>query len=117
MSVSFFPLTQAPIEDPEEVLVVNLANSNAAHILDLLGMPDEHGHIDMYSQAPAPVFRGALILAQQLAPADEGVPAVTDPSGRFTHCGRRPGYTRDVLARLEALVDECDRLGVEMAWG
>lgn len=107
MSITFF----SPGGDPEGV---NLANGNAAAILRLLGLPVEPDGV-----TPAEDFLGRILLAEALldvATDDEhGTPTVTD--GRWTSCGRDPGYLAGRLAELQEIARDALVRGVEVIWG
>jgi hypothetical protein len=80
---------------------VNMANGNAAQILDLLGL-DYDGD---WGTTTGPDFHGRVLLAIAFlgtATADvEGLPARA--VGRHIECGRRPGYLADRLTALRDL--------------
>ena len=79
---------------------VNMANGNAAQVLDLLGLAEE-----CYGELPAEDILGRVLVAQGLlgvATDDEqGRPEVRD--GNWIECGRRPGYLAEKLAELHEI--------------
>lgn len=93
---------------------VNMANGNAAQILDLLGVDDIDGGV-----LPAQDFLGRVLLAQALASAtvddEHGRPDFTD--GRWYHGGRRPGYIAGKLAELHEVAIWAAERDVEVVWG
>ncbi|MEV5211283.1 hypothetical protein AB0K35_27805 [Micromonospora sp. NPDC053740] len=94
MSITFAPaITGAP--------EVNMANGNAAQILDLLGYTFDGDWAD----ASAEDFLGRVLIAQALLPVAtddaNGLPAVQERN--WTDCGRRPGYLADRLTDLHRL--------------
>lgn len=110
MSVTFHPsLDEAPSVDGDSG--VNLSNVNAGMILDLLGLRTP----DLTGACSAADFRGRILLARALTPADEG--RVTVANGNFIDCGRRAGYTEGVLARLTVLAEKCQGMSVAIVWG
>lgn len=110
MSVTFHPELEET-RSVDEDSGVNLSNMNAGMILDLLGLRTP----DLTGACSATDFRGRILLAQALTPADEGRVAVAHDN--FIDCGRRAGYTEDVLARLTVLAERCQGLGVGLVWG
>ncbi|MFI8932373.1 hypothetical protein ACIG3E_32500 [Streptomyces sp. NPDC053474] len=100
--------------DPDgDVPSVNLANTNARRVLDVLGLADEHG--DLAGGAAAEDFLGRCLVALALEPADAGVPAVQE--GRVIDCGRPAGYLQDRLAELHDLAAWCAAQGRAVSWG
>ncbi|MFB6885812.1 hypothetical protein ACFCY8_33830 [Streptomyces noursei] len=91
---------------------VNLANTNARRVLDVLGLADEFG--DLTGSAAAEDFLGHCLVALALEPADAGVPAVQD--GRFIDCGRPAGYLQDRLTELHDLALWCAARGRSVSW-
>lgn len=113
MSVTFYGYiaeTETIIESGD----VNMANANAAFVLDSLGLPTD----DLSGGLPADDFLGRVLMALAVAPQDEGVPAYDDtrPGGpQWTECGRREGYLQDQLEALRELTEQCPP-GAEVAW-
>ncbi|MEW1639334.1 hypothetical protein AB0469_35430 [Streptomyces sp. NPDC093801] len=87
MSVTFF----ADIESES----VNMANSNAARVLEVLGFDELAGDAD------AEDFLGRVLVALALAPVDAGRPSTAE--GNFIDCGRTAGYTQRRLDELREL--------------
>lgn len=94
MSITFTPTAAGAPK-------VNMANGNAAEILNLLGL-DFDG---CWGETSAQDFLGRVLVAQALldTAADDtnGRPAVEDH--HWVECGRRPGYLADRLADLHRL--------------
>lgn len=107
-----------------DVPAVNVSNSNALFILGLLGYVDTMGadveyladteHTpELVPECPeiagedtAEAFLGRVVMALALAPEDAGVPAYTVGGGtNVIDCGRRPGYSQDVLTLLHDLAE------------
>ncbi|MEV5819353.1 hypothetical protein AB0L22_09270 [Micromonospora haikouensis] len=80
---------------------VNMANGNAAQVLDLLGLTFDGD----WGTTTGPDFHGRVLLALALldhATGDvEGRPEVVDDN--WVECGRRPGYLAERLAALHDL--------------
>ncbi|MGP4001573.1 hypothetical protein [Streptomyces sp. 8N706] len=101
MSVTFTAeLTGAP---------VNMANSNAARVLDTLGYAEPYGDED------AQLFLDRVLLALALEPEDAGRPAVAD--GRFIDCGRSQGYVQSRLHELRELAEYAQAQSLRVTWG
>lgn len=95
---------------------LNLANGNAARVLELLGydLAEEWG-----GEAHAEDFLGRTLLAQGLldvATDDEhGRPTVYD--GRDVWCGTAPGYLAGRLAELHQLATWAHQHHALVVWG
>lgn len=113
-----FPHRVAEFEEPP---YVNASNINAHFILETLGLYDQnHGSLD------ASDFLGRVLLAQAVAPIDEGVPAYhmneLDASGApmgatMINGGRYPGYLQARLEELEHLATFAIANNSEVLWG
>ncbi|THA53269.1 hypothetical protein E6R62_19470 [Streptomyces sp. A1136] len=88
---------------------VNMANSNAARVLGVLGYEELAG------DAEADDFLGRVLVALALVPVDAGRPATAE--GRFVDCGRRAGYIQERLEELRALAEEARAQGLPVYWG
>ncbi|MET7717730.1 hypothetical protein [Streptomyces sp. NPDC005407] len=88
---------------------VNMANSNAARVLDTLGYAEPYGEED------AQLFLGRVLLAFALDPEGAGRPAVTDV--RFIDCGRSQGYAQSRLNELHELAEYAQARGLRVTWG
>jgi len=98
---------------------MNVSNTNAAHLLELLGLV-ENGSVFMYGSIPAVDMRGRILLARALAAGDVGRPATVTRSenGPTVHDGgRQVGYADKRLDQLEAIVDFAETHGVDVSWG
>jgi hypothetical protein len=108
-----YPLSVHAIEDLERP-EINVSNANATHLLHALGY-GEHGELDeLFGDATPEEFRGRVLTALALAPADEGTPSYQD--GNWVECGRRPGYLQNRLTELLDLADWCARNARPVQW-
>lgn len=95
---------------------VNVADGNASHLLDVLGLPFDGngGHLD------AADFKGRVLVAMALNPVDAGVPAHTAHSDLLgmtvIDAGRRPGYTDERLTHLLEVAEAALRQGRDVSW-
>lgn len=104
--------------DVEDILDVNLANSNARMILTRIGIDGE----DLWGSMSSDDFLGRALVALGVVTeeADAAVsPALLSAPGQamVVDCGTPEGYTSDVLTRLAALATEAHRLGRDITWG
>lgn len=101
---------------PDLEVSLNVSNLNAAHLLSVLGLPfdGDGGDLD------AADFKGRVLVAMALAPADAGVPAHTmhaDHQGATTiNCGRPAGYTDARLPVLLEVAEAAARQGRVVTW-
>lgn len=105
---------QALEADPAPV--VNMANDNARHILEVLGYDPRE---DFGSATPED-FAGRVLMAVAVNPSDAGTATVEDcEEGKLSviNCGRPEGYTDDRLAELRGLVEFATRTGRSIQWG
>ena len=114
MSIDFRP------DDPrvgwDDPLNLNVANGNAARILEVLGLPpSSEGEID-------PVDLTARILVARLAD-DTGSPDTEEPrrpgdtrTGRWITCGLRPGYFADRLDALDRIAEHALANDTKVVW-
>lgn len=109
---------QAIESDPAPDL--NVSNTNAMHLLGLLGLPaepDECGSLG--GSTTAEDFLGRVLLAQAVSPSDAGVPvtATVGQSGAvLIDMGRRVGYADDRLTSLRTLADFAVDRGRTVQW-
>lgn len=89
---------------------VNMAGTNALHILDLLGF--EFG--DGTGGCEASDFLGRVLIAQGAAPSDEG--SATFREGNFIHVGRSFGYSEERLVELEEVARFAIENHLEVQW-
>lgn len=89
-------------------LELNLSNFNAYYVLDSLGLEGLCGTLS------AEDFLGRILLAEAIAPKDEGMPAYTE--GILTHCGREEGYLGDKLALLREIASQAHSKGLQVVW-
>lgn len=96
---------------------INVNNGNARHLLELLGLPFDGngGTLDAHD------FKGRVLVAMALNPADAGVPAHTAHSDLLGMTvidgGRRPGYTDERLTALLDVAEAAIRQGRTVSWG
>lgn len=104
MSITFTPESAGPN--------VNMANGNAAEVLDLLGYPTDEPE----GEATAEDFLGRVLLALALLDVstddEHGRPTVHD--GRWVEVGRRPGYLAERLHQLHEIATAAQ--GGTVAW-
>ena len=98
---------------------VNVSNTNAVHLLELLGLRDDEGPL-MCGSVPASDMRGRILLARALAPVDAGVPATVthNDGGPTVYDGGRPvGYASKRFDDLDRVVDFAIDCGADISWG
>lgn len=113
------------IEDVERP-DVEVTSRNAPLLLAALGYGEFDESDDMWGEASPQEFRGRVLTALAVAPADAGVPAHSDADApaylgalggaRWRQCGRREGWLQDKLAALHDLADWCERHGRQVHW-
>jgi hypothetical protein len=99
----------------EPLVEVNLANSNARGILELLGYDDN----DLCGHADADEFLGRVLVAMAIAPRDLCTPTSEELGGsgaRIIMCGRPEGYHQRVLGDLRELAEYAVARGVSISW-
>lgn len=119
----------AQIVEVTDVPSVNVANSNAAYLLDLLGLKvdDCDSCPDYYGSCSAEDFLGRVLVAQGLGGHDEGRPAYELVPGegfrpqwtgnaRFIDCGRKEGYGDERLAQLTKVAEWARDAGRSVCW-
>lgn len=113
MSVTFRPnALGVDLEAWGEGLLVNVSNSNAAFLLQALGLPTSD---ELCGETTGEDFLGRVLLATGPNPADEGVPALNlDP--RVIDMGRRPGYLQERLEQLADVAQAARTRGGEVVW-
>ncbi|HZA71475.1 MAG TPA: hypothetical protein VE476_01035, partial [Propionibacteriaceae bacterium] len=97
MSVTFSALDTTTDQWVADELSVNMANANAAVVLDALGFAEDVAAGDLCGGIPAQDFLGRVLTGFGLAPTDPGRPATEDigeHGARFIDCGRAPGYVQ-----------------------
>lgn len=100
-------ITPEGLEEPS----VDMANANAAAVLDVLGLPVD----DMAGEEDAEAFLGRVLLALAVAPASAELP--TFQEGNVVFGGRRAGYVQERLAQLRGLAETARALGLRVTWG
>ena len=96
--------------EAETVPEVNMANGNARHVLDLLGLDTE----DACGSVTGEDMLGRVLMAQAVAPTDEGTPTYTD--GIMTNIGRWAGYSESRLAEIESVARFAIERELEVQW-
>jgi hypothetical protein len=87
---------------------LNVSNSNALRVLELLGLEQREEGEDpiLAGECGVTDFLGRVLIALALTPYDEGTPewATTNPAGSvWVDCGRRAGYLAERLTELANL--------------
>jgi hypothetical protein len=94
---------------------VDFSMSNASLVLDALGLDP----VDMSGALPADDFLGRVLMAEAVAPHDEGLPSYDDTQATgptWIECGRREGYLQERLAELRELAEAAKNEGAEVSW-
>lgn len=90
----------------QEAPWVNMSNTNARLLLEVLGLDDMED--DLMGECEPDDFLGRVLLGAALSLFDEGSLAreTVHPSGaRIIHAGRPKGYVQERLADLHALAE------------
>jgi len=112
----------------EEPPAVNVSNTNAVHLVAVLGYLDpawntggEDDFPELCGQDSADSFLGRVLLAICVNPADAGIPAHEVGSafseGSVIDCGRPAGYTDARLEQLRTLAEWAVTRGRCIQWG
>jgi hypothetical protein len=96
----------------EEEFMLNVSGSNACFIFDALGIMDEDDR--EVGSLPADDFLGRVLMAEAIAPVDEGVPAFTE--GVVTYQGRPDGYLGAKLTELRQIASEALATDALVIW-
>ena len=101
--------------DPPEL---NVSNGNAALLLESLGITGEDR---LGGSMPAGEFSGRVLLAQAIAPPDEGMPThdmPASPGGLTIVYGGRPiGYLHKKLVELQQIAAWATEHETTVSWG
>jgi hypothetical protein len=93
---------------------INVSNTNAAQILERLGIEFDYcGHFD-----PADLFGRAAV--GNIGRDDSGIATTVeggDGCATLIECGLRPGYFEDRLGRLAELAQDAIQRGMLVSWG
>lgn len=112
---------------------VSVGCGNAALVLEALGSPGvcNFAACDCYGDLPADDFLGRVLIAELVAPYDDGTDTYLVRSGdavsqvvavlaaggaQVWNCGRNAGYLQERLARLRTLAHWCRDRGYRVAW-
>jgi hypothetical protein len=101
------------IAEPE----VNMSNSNAYDLMDVLGLIPEEGNFDdvCVGSMKAEDFLGRVVVARGLAPVSpERLP---EQDGIMIYAGRREGYVQERLEQLQEVADWAIANKREVVWG
>lgn len=100
------------VSEPE----VQMSNSNAVVLLDVLGINVGEDFSERCSGSmPANDFLGRVLLAQGLNPTDAGSDTIT--VGNIVDCGRFEGYTDVKLEAMRGLADWSILNNRDIVWG
>jgi hypothetical protein len=98
---------------------VQMSNSNARELLEMLGYVEDDGEIAMCGSASPDDLLGRILVARALG-SDIGVPGYTEttPGGAtLIDAGRPAGYFSGKFSNLEKLVAQCRTLQRDISWG
>ena len=108
MSVTFYILN-----DETEV---NISNSSAVEILDMLGYKVGESFEDRCcGSLTVEDFLGRVLIASALLPEDAGIPTHS-MSHNFVECGRPEGYLNQRCADLQELGEKAQESGSIIYW-
>lgn len=98
--------------------VVNITSLNARPVLDALGYPREIDP-DMWGSCEPGDFLGRILMAQAIAPVDEGLEAHQAPGlgAPWIHCGRDAAHLQRTLASLVEVAEWARDHGRLVVWG
>jgi hypothetical protein len=101
--------------DTDDDPSVNMSNTNASHLLNVLGFPEA----DSCGRVSSEDFLGRVLVALAVSPHDAGLPALTTSTGgaTFVECGRSEGYTQHRLDQLRTLAEFARGYDADITWG
>jgi|LauGreDrversion2_3_1035106.scaffolds.fasta_scaffold01742_3 hypothetical protein len=108
-----------PVYDTDADLSVNMSNTNAVRVLELLGFDSEDG-VPYTGTCSTDDFEGRVTLARALTPSDSGIPVMTtvhENGPTVVDFGRRPGYLQDRLNQLSDLAALARTHNSPISWG
>lgn len=120
MSVTFSAYSPATQQFVADELAVNMANANAAHVLDVLGFGEDVRAGDLCGTVSGEDFLGRVLMALAVSPADAGIPAHEDHTAGgmlWIEGGRPEGYTQERLGQLRELAEDARDRGCSITWG
>jgi hypothetical protein len=113
---------------------VNVSNTNAVHLLGLLGLtgdgtaladreadPLAVPEVELVGEADAGDFLGRVLIALAVNPADAGTATISSGgpgtgTALMVDCGRRAGYSEDRLGELRTVAEAARAAGRTVAW-
>lgn len=104
------------IDGTENMRSVNVSNTNARDILEVLGYEQD----ELCGSATSDDFMGRILIALAIAP--ESAERVTEVSrsnygSTIINCGRDAGYIQDRLTDLLDVVSDASNAGMGIYWG
>lgn len=103
---------EAAIAEPE----VQMSNSNAVQLLDVLGIGVDSNFSDRCSGVlSAEDFLGRVLIAQGVNPSDAGTETIT--VGNMVDCGRPEGYIDAKLDAMRGVAEWAIANGRTITWG
>lgn len=95
---------------------VQMSNSNAATLLEVLGLAEGEDFSDYCTGSVDAIdFKGRILMAQALNPADEGTDTIA--LGNMVDCGRPFGYTDSKLSGLMEVAEFALANNLKVVWG
>ena len=107
------------VYDTDCDLSVNMSNTNAVRVLELLGFDSESG-VPYVGTCDIEDFEGRVTLARALTPSDSGIPSTTtvyENGPTVVEYGRRPGYLQERLNQLSDLTKLAKTHSSPISWG
>ncbi|PCK22507.1 hypothetical protein [Rhodococcus qingshengii] len=114
------PQLEIETADSGEEPSANFSNHNAVRLLELLGFASGNGDdaVESSGECPAEDFLGRVMVAQAIAPSDEGVPSYEMAGApRWIEGGRRAGYTESALDSLREVAEWALKSERTVCWG
>jgi len=101
--------------DTDNDPALNISNNNGIYLLNYLGFekPEYVGSVD------ADDMMGRILIAEGLAPHDEGVPdhQISSSGATIIDCGRPAGYLQDKLKALHLVAEFAKKYNAQVSWG
>lgn len=107
-----------PVIDVDSSLDVNLANANAAEVLDVLGLVPEDREVPWFGSVDPVDLEGRILVALALASDCEvpGYESQETGSARIVVQTREAGYLSSKLRMLSELASAAQKLGRQVSW-